>query len=1217
MAIKIINRSMSIPIPDRVIGHVGDNLVEARSFELNRYYGEVDLSEFSFKLDTEIDGNKNIIDLDKTVEDDKITLAWTVYGSHVLHVGRMTIQLRAFHDDIEKWHSAQDYVIIQDSTNAPDAYSSLLPSEFEQMELRVTTLKEQAEASAQTATEQANRAQGIADEFENETLPAAIAAVEAAGQAKVDLAEQQADRVEDIIQEAEQDVLPELRQAIEDAGDAKDLLNGSIEAAGTAKSQLDGSISAAGPAKTGLDGSISSAGVAKTQLDGSISSANGIKSQLDGSITAAGQAKELLDESIATGDLAAFKDEVESFKNEYASEVGRLDGRIDTMATYIDDARVDADGHAYDSLGAHIRDILPRAHEDAAEVFDIKMAENYDAGIFRMEKYNLHGGELFYPYTTSTFSGWVSQYAAPADLTVTELKFYITARENPVTKIRVSIAVGERTDAALVFQKDLDVDIEPQEEAFLSCPIPHVRLQEGETIFIGVDSNVICSHGFGYEDYDESVSWYVTNGTFHSLSDYNDGTDKKLYVEMYGFADGVFTTDHLLDIAEDHETRIQNVEQWEGLVDQFDTEDIYINEQNPFPVLNPKTRYDYSTFIGWVCPIGRPTDFDTLIFSIKNRSTENYLENVRCIVAIGSKDGEILADEVMSDVHIAPGEWRRIVFTFSSVIENAEENELYAGFSCDQHIAYMGGDTGTVLRPPTTSDVVRYNAHENPSYTKMMRPLKDWIALYDPNQNNTNKVDFIIAKKAKRYGLGNFREPVRNLAAETAEEKIEEAMSEKATFELPPRVILPDVFHAVVGDTLQLFYRGIVEHPYPYQYNIEFRCDIGKNTARYFEVTPEAGEVGDHALQVNVRDHLDNILATGTTILRVHAVGASPEIRKNVLCVGDSLTSGGIWCREALRRLTEAGGTPAGHELSNIRFIGTKRNGPCGYEGYGGWTWASYLSAPTATNLGMWVYCSHDKDSTDQHSLWEDASGNIWSMETIEASRIKFTRYQDHTAPMPIGAGTLHHYQNATHTADIDYDETVYAEGNPFWDSDEGQVNFRTYCERNDFDRVDYMVTLLSWNGMAASTYSNSETLIANHVTNAKQLIRILHEQYPNAKVKMMGIQLPSVNGGTGHSYGANSQYSNWYGLVRSVMNMNLAYQEMANEDEFSSYVEFINISGQFDSEYNMPHQTKAVNTRSSTTEQVGTNGVHPSMDGYYQIGDAAYRALVSELTEV
>jgi lysophospholipase L1-like esterase len=135
-------------------------------------------------------------------------------------------------------------------------------------------------------------------------------------------------------------------------------------------------------------------------------------------------------------------------------------------------------------------------------------------------------------------------------------------------------------------------------------------------------------------------------------------------------------------------------------------------------------------------------------------------------------------------------------------------------------------------------------------------------------------------------------------------------------------------------------------------------------------------------------------------------------------------------------------------------------------------------------------------------------------------------------------------------------------------------------------------------------------------VNNAKTLLRILHEQYPNAKVKMMGIQLPSVNGGTGQSYGASSQYANWYGLVRAVMNMNLAYQAMANEDEFKDYVEFINISGQFDSENNMPRQTKPVNTRSTLTEQVGTNGVHPSTDGYYQIGDAAYRALVPELTE-
>ena len=137
---------------------------------------------------------------------------------------------------------------------------------------------------------------------------------------------------------------------------------------------------------------------------------------------------------------------------------------------------------------------------------------------------------------------------------------------------------------------------------------------------------------------------------------------------------------------------------------------------------------------------------------------------------------------------------------------------------------------------------------------------------------------------------------------------------------------------------------------------------------------------------------------------------------------------------------------------------------------------------------------------------------------------------------------------------------------------------------------------------------------MAAHAKNARTLIRILHSQYPDAKVKVMGIQMPSLDGGTGQNYGANSGYSNWYGLVRSVMGMNLAYQELANEEEFKGYVEFINISGQFDSEYNMPSQSKPVNTRSTSTERVGTNGVHPSTAGYLQIGDAAFRSMVGEL---
>ena len=153
-------------------------------------------------------------------------------------------------------------------------------------------------------------------------------------------------------------------------------------------------------------------------------------------------------------------------------------------------------------------------------------------------------------YTTSTFSGWVSQYEVPADLTVTELRFYITAGEDHVTKVRVMMAIGERADSAICFQTYLDVEIQPGEERLVSCLIPHGKLQQGETIFIGVDANVVCSQRFGYKEYDESVSWYVISGAFKPMENHGNGSHKKLYMEMLGFDQGVFTTDHLLDVTE-------------------------------------------------------------------------------------------------------------------------------------------------------------------------------------------------------------------------------------------------------------------------------------------------------------------------------------------------------------------------------------------------------------------------------------------------------------------------------------------------------------------------------------------------------------------------------------------------------------------------------------------------------------------------------------------
>lgn len=217
----VTGRKLNIAGSDKIVGHMGDNLVESRMFSLPRIYEGIDMAPFDFKLDTQAGDVKNIIDLDKSVTEDKITLTWTIAESHILRSGRMAIQIRAFKGTVEKWHSSQEFVIVHSSINPTAAQPDVLPSEFEQMEVRVTSMKNDAEGAADTAETQANRAQGIADVLEVTTIPAAITAIEDVGQAKVDLAKAEADRAQELADTFEQTTLPAAITAVEAAGQAK------------------------------------------------------------------------------------------------------------------------------------------------------------------------------------------------------------------------------------------------------------------------------------------------------------------------------------------------------------------------------------------------------------------------------------------------------------------------------------------------------------------------------------------------------------------------------------------------------------------------------------------------------------------------------------------------------------------------------------------------------------------------------------------------------------------------------------------------------------------------------------------------------------------------------------------------------------------------------------------------------------------------------------
>lgn len=421
-------------------------------------------------------------------------------------------------------------------------------------------------------------------------------------------------------------------------------------------------------------------------------------------------------------------------------------------------------------------------------------------------------------------------------------------------------------------------------------------------------------------------------------------------------------------------------------------------------------------------------------------------------------------------------------------------------------------------------------------------------------------------------------------------------------------VVLPEHFDLVVGDTFQLFYRGIVEAVDPFHYDILAVCEKGRNFPRYFEFTPE--EEGEYQLEIRVCANDKSLLARETTRLCVYRAKSSPKETVNILCVGDSLTAPGIWVEEAHRRLTAKDGNPCGLGLDGFRFIGTCKQGEVGYEGYGGWRWDNFLGY---TQDCVWISCKHNKEVCDQHSIWKESSGVRWFLETVEIDRLKLIRLDWQKKP---AAGTvLTHCANAQNMESIVVLDSYNEHSNPFWNEENGNVDFKCYCDKHGFDRIDAAYIMLTWNGSPNPDNVTGHSL--KMAAQGKQFVDILHSQYPKAKVRIMGLILPSINGGAGTNYGAVLPYCDDYGMVRFVLELNRVYQAWVQEEHYRDFVEFINISGQFDTDYNMPYTEKCVNTRNSKKEIIGINGCHPLSEGYLQIADAAYRNMVKSFAYV
>ena len=491
--------------------------------------------------------------------------------------------------------------------------------------------------------------------------------------------------------------------------------------------------------------------------------------------------------------------------------------------------------------------------------------------------------------------------------------------------------------------------------------------------------------------------------------------------------------------------------------------------------------------------------------------------------SFSSLGAELLAEKTVS-VSVDFDTIALIDFVFDTPVRNTEEKNLA--------IAYRMNTYLNKTRAPSMERVTDYCNRTGGPYKNLDSYYTVRTAPNDPKWllkwENDYVMPWCLLTMAEQYVPNEaLRESLwSDLAG--LEDQLERLLTPDG------EVRLASTYYLTVGDTFQLFYEGVIRSFDALGCGINVLCEKGDAYPRYWQFTRTDGTV----------------YSTGKTTVVVEAPPSyDADVTYNLLCFGDSLTANGTWAAEGIRRLVGSATTGYSGPDSlriphlNLSSYGSKtatvNTETVFHEGYGGWTWQSFLNK---------------------------------------------------------------------------------TEKNPFYNAQSGKIDFRNHAAAYGVESADIVAVLLTWNNGGGSSDGSFDydSKIYRHMEAAKRLLRQIHSDFPDAQLIVMGIPVSSLNGGTGAAYHAKGGYSDLWGTAFYAFDYNLALETLLSDPEFAAHCTYVDVKGQFDSRYNMPQKTVPVNTRNNTiTEVRGTDALHPNTSGYYQIGDAFYRAMVHVLNKM
>lgn len=595
----------------------------------------------------------------------------------------------------------------------------------------------------------------------------------------------------------------------------------------------------------------------------------------------------------------------------------------------------------------------------------------------------------------------------------------------------------------------------------------------------------------------------------------------------------------------------------------------YASAVNVSDVTSTTAGYRANTFTGWASNFNRQASesFNSLrVIGLKSGELKDlarvnfYVKDASTLAVIASADVYVgIGETDYSDVRALLRDANGNVITLNSGNLPSVYRVGYRGYKEDGSYAAIGHVFGTATTSFTGNSYYQTTDESYTAYATLIAVER--VALATPVDTKLIKV------KLASLPVG--------------------ALPKTA-----PELFLPATIYSSQGKEFNFYFdNAIAQKASDYNVNVELTAGA-KHLKECLRIAPADVSAGTYPLTLEYRSKVTDLVEASAicNIQRV-ALAQGTGLTKKVLVIGDSLINAGV----ITQTLLDDAGAP------NITLQGTRGTAPNLHEGRGGWSIDDYTGA--GRTYYRFTVSGVSVTPAINSSGYTDSSGAYYVVQetnlTAGSGTITCSLSSGTGGTIPSGNLT-----KVTGTGDttIAFSAVATVSGNPFWSG--SSINFANYLSVNAIATPDIVIIALGINdvflqtddaavtSLAASKASLLDTLVASiHANNAATKVAIALPTPPS------GQDAFGVNYDTGQSYARDKR--NIY-FWSKAFNAYYTGKEVAN-----TYVLASNYS--LDTDRGYPVTTAAASARITKVIDRQNNGVHPSNEGYQQIGDAMF----------